>query len=381
MKSLINLRAMGRNLTKIKSIAGSQNIIAMVKANAYGHGLVPVTQFLETQGVNFFGVATLEEGECLRKAGIKSEILLMSGAGLELSPERVLKAQLTPLVSSLQELESLENLGQKIKIHVDLDTGLSRGGFPISELNQVIAWLTQTRSQLEFEGLSTHFANAETPDCAFSQIQITRFKKALADFETAGLKPKMVHVSKSSAIGHSIGLEGSHVFFRPGIALYGACENFEPVMSLKAPVTLIKTLPIGSTVGYDQTWQAQKETQVALIRAGYGDGYSRGFSNRGYALFQGKRIPIIGRVSMDLITLDMTGFDIKVGDWVTLMGRDGPEEITVQELAHACNTIPYEILTRVAERVKRVHAEPAGYSPLIEYVKSLFSRNLCFHKR
>ncbi|MEI6791508.1 MAG: alanine racemase [Myxococcaceae bacterium] len=345
MKALINLGALGRNLAKLRKIAGSENMIAMVKANAYGHGLVPVAQFLETQGVKYFGVATIEEGEYLRKAGIKSAILLMSGAGLELAPERVLKADLTPLVSSIQELDALEKLNKEINIHIDLDTGMSRGGFPVSQTQQIIDWFAQTNRCVKLEGLSTHFANAETPDCAFSQIQIARF-------ETAGLESKIIHMAKSSAICNHIGV-GAELFHRPGIALYGAYGDFEPVMSLKAPITLVKTISTGATVGYNQTWQASRETQIALIRAGYGDGYPRELSNSGHALFQGKRVPIIGRVSMDLITLDMTGFKAKTGDWVTLMGCDASEEITAQELAEACHTIPYEILTRVTERVLR----------------------------
>lgn len=345
MKALINLGALGRNLAKLRKIAGSENMIAMVKANAYGHGLVPVAQFLETQGVKYFGVATIEEGECLRKASIKSRILLMSGAGLELAPERVLKADLTPLVSSIQELDALEKLNKEINIHIDLDTGMSRGGFPVSQTQQIIDWFAQTNRCVKLEGLSTHFANAETPDCSFSQIQMAYFK-------AAGLKPKIIHLAKSSAICNHIGV-GPELFHRPGIALYGAYGDFEPVMSLKAPITLIKTIPIGATVGYNQTWQVSRETQIALIRAGYGDGYPRELSNCGHALFQGKKVPIIGRVSMDLMTLDITGFHAKTGDWVTLIGFEGLEEITAQELAEACRTIPYEILTRVTERVLR----------------------------
>lgn len=335
MKALINLGALQRNLAKIQRLAGTQNIIAMVKANAYGHGLVPVAKFLESQSVNCFGVATLEEGEALRNAGIQSKILLMSGARFWDRPERVLKARLTPLISSLLELEALEKLAQKIAIHVDLDTGMSRGGVPPAEVDHVIAWFSKKRC-VQLEGLSTHFANAETPDCEFSKIQLARFEQARAKFETAGLKPGMIHVAKSSAIVNHIGLPDAWV--RPGIALYGGCNGFEPVLSLQAPITLIKTLESGTTIGYDQTWTASKRTKIALLRAGYGDGVPRMLSNTG---------PILGRVSMDLMTVDITGQDAKVGDWVPLM--------SIVEMAKACNTISYEIMTRLTERVERVY--------------------------
>lgn len=336
MKAFINLSALLRNLSKIQQLAGTKNIIAMVKANAYGHGIVPVSQFLESQGVSCFGVATIEEGESLRTAGIQTKILLMSGAGLCQAPERVLKAQLTPLISSIAEFEALNNLGQNIPVHVDIDTGMSRGGFQVAQVDSAIKWLTHEKRYIQVEGLSTHFANAETPDCVFSKIQLAEFEKARAKLETTGFKPSMIHVAKSSAIVNHINLPNSWV--RPGIALYGGCEAFEPVMSLKAPITLIKILKTGDTVGYDQTWRAEKETKIALIRAGYGDGISRQLSNTGN---------ILGRVSMDLIALDITGTQLQTRDWVEL--------ISIQEMAQVCDTISYEILTRVAERVERVY--------------------------
>lgn len=336
MKAFIDLHALSHNLSKIRKLADTKNIIAMVKANAYGHGLIPITHFLESQGVSCFGVATIQEGESLRASGIKSKILLMSGAGLCEAPECVLKARLTPLISSIEELEALNKLRQKIAIHIDLDTGLSRGGFPISEVDQIIAWFTQKKHVLLFEGLSTHFANAETPECPFSKIQLAKFEAARVQFEAAGLKPKMIHVAKSSAIVNGIGLQNSWV--RPGIALYGGCEGFKPVMSLKAPITLVKMVKIGDTVGYNQTWRASKSTKMALVRAGYGDGFPRELSNTGQ---------ILGRVSMDLMVLDVTGLEVKTGDLIPLM--------SIREMAQVCHTIPYEILTRVAERVEKIY--------------------------
>lgn len=338
MKAFIDLSALLHNLSKIQQLAASKNIIAMVKANAYGHGLVPVARFLESQGVNCFGVAMIEEGESLRAAGIQSKILLMSGAGLCESPERIFKAQLTPLISSIAELEALNELNKEIAVHIDLDTGMSRGGFTVSQVDSVIKWFAEKKRNLQFEGLSTHFANAETPDCAFSKTQLEAFEKARTCFEAAGFKPSMIHVAKSSAIVNGIGISIENSWVRPGIALYGGCEGFEPVMSLKAPVTLVKILKTGDTVGYDRTWRAPKETRIALIRAGYGDGIPRELSNTGQ---------IVGRVSMDLLTLDMTGTQVQVGDWMMLM--------SIQEMAQICDTISYEILTRITERVERVY--------------------------
>ncbi|MES2503305.1 MAG: alanine racemase [Myxococcota bacterium] len=354
MKALIDLNALGRNLARIRELSGGASLVAMVKANAYGHGLVPVTRFLESKGVSIFGVARLEEGEVLRQAGISSQILLMAGAGAFLNAKRLLNANVTPVVSSFEELEALEGLGLVWPVHIDIDTGMSRAGFSMAEIPALIQWFKLKRFA-QIDGLITHFANAESAQCEFTAKQLAEFEHAVKQFESAGLKAKVLHVAKSTAIVNSVtpSLTGYECWVRPGIALYGGCEGFEPVMSWQAPVTLVKNLEPGMTVGYNQTWKAQRETKVALLRAGYGDGYPRSLSSQGSVLIGGKRAPVIGRVSMDVITVDVTDVDCQVGDRAVLLGQDGLGKITAQELAETCGTISYEIFTRLAERVER----------------------------
>lgn len=344
MRALIDLSALKRNLNRVYETVSSRQIIAMVKADAYGHGLVPVTQYLASQGVGCFGVATLEEAEALRAGGIEEKILLMSGAGLAAFPERVFQARVTPLVSSLRELEALAGIHQPIEVHLDFDTGMSRGGFRVSQIQAVIDWLENTRHGLSVEGLCTHLASAESKDCVFSKHQIEQFDQVRETFEQAFIRPPMIHIAKSSAIVNGFARAGEWV--RPGIALYGGCEGFEPVMSLEAPVTLIKKLKKGDSVGYDQTWVAKRETKMALVRVGYADGYPRALSNCSSVRVGGEQVPVIGRVSMDLITLDITGVAVSEGDWV---------QFSIQDMARDSGAISYEILTGISGRVQREH--------------------------
>ncbi len=336
MKATINAPILRSNYERILSSAPGCTPVAMIKANAYGHGLLSVARFFETLGVTKLGVATIEEGETLRDARIKAQILLMPGAGLILDVDRIWDLKLTPLISSVDELQALQAFKKPFAVHIHIDTGMSRAGFLWSDISYLIdAWKNE-KHQLIFEGLSTHFSDAETP------LQIQRFETVLNKFQEAGLTPKVVHTSKSTAIlgGFVTRYPGIETWVRPGIALY------DSVMTLQAPITLLKTIPKGTGVGYDKTWIAKRDTRIALVRAGYGDGIPRALSNCGYVVIHGQKAPIIGRVSMDLITVDVTDLECKVGDEVSLM--------TPKEIAEMAGTIDYEILTGISERVHRL---------------------------
>ncbi|MBL4818285.1 MAG: alanine racemase [Deltaproteobacteria bacterium] len=361
MKAFVNLKALLSNLERVKNLAKGFQTVCMIKANAYGHGAIKIAQTLEANGVNLFGVATINSAEALRQAGIKSRILLMAGAGLALPEQanRAINANLTPLVSSLKEFEALCQLNKSIKIHIDIDTGLSRGGFLLSQIEKLItAWKSREHS-LELEGICTHFSDPTNPDAQATQDQISSFLKAVGQFAEADLKPKVIHTTNSKALVNHLlpTLPGIETWIRPGIALYGALSGFEPIMSLKAPITLLKEIPAGTGVGYFQTWIASRDTKLAIIRAGYGDGYPGILSNKAHVLAHGKKTPIVGRISMDLTMLDVTDIECQVGDWVTLLGREGSEEIRAEDLAKLMQATPNELLTGITSQVERVYVD------------------------
>ncbi len=336
MKALINAHIFRSNYDRILQLAPGCGLVVMIKANAYGHGFLAVARFFEELGVDKFGVATIEEAEALRGAGIKAQILLMSGAGLSWTAERIVNANITPMISSIAEFEALCRLEKTAAVHIDVDTGMSRGGCLWTQVADLIAAWNRVEHKLTLEGLSTHFSDAETP------LQIQRFESSLQEFQEAGLTPKVIHTAKSSAIlsGHVTRYPGIETWVRPGIALY------DSVMSLTAPVTLLKTIRVGTGVGYDKTWTAKRDTRLAVVRGGYADGILRALSNQGYAWVNGSKAPMIGRVSMDLITLDVTDVDCKVGDDITFM--------SIPEIAEMCGTIDYEVMTGISERVQRL---------------------------
>lgn len=345
-KAIIDLKALGDNLRAIKKLAPGAGVVTMVKANAYGHGIVAVSQYFISQGVETLGVATLEEAILLRENGITSTILLMSGAGFSKRAELVVKYHITPLVSSKEEILALAKYGP-VEIHLDIDTGLGRGGFSVVD-NSLIVILKQ--NPIKVGGIATHFANAESDDCAYSKIQLERFSTILRYFDKQGISYPLIHIAKSSAILHH--LSGSEIYpskrlwIRPGIALY------DTVLTWQAPITLRKRIPAGSAVGYNNTWIARRETEIALLRVGYGDGYSRLLSNRAHVLIAGQRAPVVGNVSMDLTAIDVTDIHGEA-EFATLIGQDGDEKITSSDLATLSQTIPYEILTSISPRVMR----------------------------
>ncbi len=386
----IELKTLLQNLSFIQNQSSDTEIVAMVKANAYGHGITKISQVLQEKGVKHFGVATIEEGLTLRQASITGTILLMGGSGFTQNIDAVLSAELTPLISSLEELQILKATAQKtkwqkpIQVHLDLDTGMSRSGIliddnPESTLKAIVDCLKKNTNIINLCGLSTHFANAEINNCAYSDLQLKRFLKALHYLDNAGFHQTILHVSKSSAIltnlGHSDVVlsktQRQHsIWVRPGIALYGVnplsganqLPGLAPILSWRAPVTVRKAILKGTHVGYNNTWTAKRDTEIAILRVGYGDGFSRQLSNRGHVLIQGQKAPIVGRVSMDLTAIDVTQITKKLGNescsigtMATLIGTDGGESISAQDLSELCHTIPYEILTNISARVARLY--------------------------
>lgn len=366
--SAANLR---HNLQGIRNAVGGKNIIAMVKANAYGHGAKEISRVLEGSGVSAFGVVSIGEAQQLRSAGITSDILIVNYMP-PFAVDEALKIDATITIRDQKVLETVNTAAKKqhkrAKVQVHIDTGMHREGVWPPEAGVDLVLLTQQYPDVELDGIYTHFATADEADLTFAHQQLAIFNQCLDRVEQRGIKlPKYIHAANSGAV---LQLPETHrsddrfTAVRPGIVLYGlsAGEGFpypftpKPVLSLKAELISTKDIPTGDSVGYGRTWVAADNSRIGLITVGYADGFDRRNSNAGHVLIGGHRIPVIGRVSMDQTILDLTQYpDIQLGDEVVIVGRQGDEEIRLEDWAKATRTIVNDVVTRFnAERLPRV---------------------------
>jgi alanine racemase len=362
---VIDLDALRWNFRQIKDKIGPRvKVLAMVKANAYGHGAPIVAKTLADEGGDAFGVATVEEGIELRRAGISRPILVVAGA----YPTQValfFKNRLTPVLHDTQTLKTFEaalkNRGETLNFHLEVDTGMGRTGFMAVDFDFWLAELRKLKA-LRLEGVFSHFANAESSNEEFSENQHRTFLSIIERLRDAGISPPELHMAKSAAL---ITLPGSHwTMVRPGLALYGLYPSphlshdiaLKPVLSWQTRILQLKRVPKGFSLGYGRTFITARESLIATLPVGYADGYHRLFSNRAAALVRGARAPVVGRVSMDLTMLDVTAIaKVQQGDEVVLLGRQGEAEITADEMAAWADTISYEILTSIGARVPRIY--------------------------
>jgi alanine racemase len=365
----INLAALRHNFSVIKQRAPKDcGILAVVKADAYGHGFMDVALELESLGVTAYAVAFLAEGIQLRKSGIDRPILLLGGIypGQE---RKCVGFNLSTAVFSLEQAQALNEaagkLYRKAKIHLKIDTGMGRLGIPYGEAEAFFAALREL-PHLELEGIFSHFASADELDDAgreYTQKQVDYFRAALAAARSAGFSPHYVHIANSAA---ALALDLSFCnLIRPGITLYGVLPSpdfhgmvaLEPVMRLKSVVAMLKWVEPGTSISYGRHYIAGERRQIASVPIGYADGYCRSLTNRGEALVRGKRARVAGTVCMDWIMLDVTGIaGVAVGDEVTLLGPDPLGDcISAEELAQAAGTIPYEIFCGISKRVPRIY--------------------------
>lgn len=366
----INLGNLIDNYNAVKSrLPADCGVMAMVKADAYGHGAVEVSKRLSEAGVTALGVATVEEGMELRESGISTPIVVMGGLmgmGSKAS-EMIIKLELIPVVHSIDGIKDLDSaassFGKVIGIHLKIDSGMSRLGLLPSGLDGLLGALERCRN-LKLEGVMTHFSDAEDEEYTSYQMQV--FEDAVRRIENRVGKVGLWHVANSAAVIEAKYIHrrnGSKIWVRPGLMLYGAYPStryeklvqLKPVMSLKSRIALVKTLPEGTKVSYACTFETKRRTKAAIIPIGYADGYPWSLSNKGVILVSGQRAPIIGRVTMDMIIADITDTDGRVGDEVILMGQQGDEKITVEEIATLSGTISYEIFCRVSKRMPRVY--------------------------
>jgi alanine racemase len=362
---LIDHEALRWNLQQIRDKVGAKiKILSMVKANAYGHGAVAVAQTLASAGSDAFGVATLEEGVELRQGGIRAPILILAGAYEDQLTEFLTHA-LTPVAHELTRLKQLENSvrsrGTTLPVHLKIDTGMGRLGLPAAESEH---WLPEVKrlAALQIAGVFSHFSQAESVDGDYTRRQLATFKIVLQHLRAQQIAPPLVHFANSAA---TITLPPAYFdMVRPGIMLYGVYPSsamasqitLKPVLVWKTKILQLKKVPADASISYGQTFVTKRESLIATLPVGYADGYQRLLSNRGEVLVGGQRAPVVGRVCMDLTMIDVTDIrNIKQGDEVVLLGRQGTAQISADEIAAWANTISYEILTSISARVPRIH--------------------------
>lgn len=372
----VDLDALEWNIGRVRDLVpDGVRILLVVKADAYGHGAVRISQQAVDFGVDMLGVATLDEGRELRSAGIELPILILSPVLREELYE-VLENDLAVSASSVEfamaaSAEAVRR-GTMCRMHVEVDTGMGRAGLPLISAVEAITRMT-SMDGLDLEGIFTHFPASDV-DSDFTGDQIDSFIGILDKLSDAGITFEYVHTANSAAI---INFPAAHFnMIRPGLLVYGHSPSImlrdrvdvRPVMSFRSRLLLVREVPAGSSVSYGRTYIAPSDMNIGVIAAGYGHGMSHRLSNRGKVLFRGARVPIIGRVTMDMTMIDLSGFDDPAsGEEVVIFGRQGAEELSVDDVAGWDGSLNYEVLCRISKRVVRIYMK----SGRIESLKSL----------
>lgn len=362
----IDLDAVVFNMESMrKRIAPGTGMIGVVKTDGYGHGAVPIVKVMAPY-VQGYAVATIDEALILRRHGIEKPILIL-GVTHQSRYEELISSQIRPAVFTMEQAVPLSELavrmGRKAKIHLVLDTGMSRIGMSPDEEGVELAAAIGALPGIEIEGMFTHFARADEADKRCAELQLEKYLRFADMLKQRGMEIPVKHCSNSAGI---IDLPQSNLdAVRAGISIYGMYPSDEvdkaqvplkPVLSLKSFITYVKTVDPGCEISYGGTFRAVKQMRVATIPVGYGDGYPRGLSNRGYVLIHGKKAPILGRICMDQFMADVTEIpEAEVDSEVTLIGRDAGEQITVEELAALCGGFHYELVCDLGKRVPRVY--------------------------
>ena len=361
----VNLQKLRENYFKLQAYTRSE-MMPMVKADAYGHGLIPIVKTLQACGVKRFGVALLQEA--LEIKAVFPELTVMVIGATELDQtDTLVKEEIIPSIFQLSQAQTLSEAAVKqnrtARLHIKIDTGMNRIGFQERDFADIMK--IAALPDLFIEGIFTHLATSDQRDLSFAKEQLNRFQSLYDKLKKAGLTIPIRHAANSAAI---IQFPESHFeLVRPGIGLYGLTPSsqiggnvgLEPVMSWKAKVSHVKSIKTGETVSYGRTFQAAYPTRVATIPVGYADGLRRALSNQGEMLIQGRRSTMIGRVCMDQTMLDVTKIPgVQVGDVVTILGKDGYDQITAPEMAEWIGTISYEVVCGISKRVPRVYLGP-----------------------
>jgi len=361
----IDLTAISRNILEIKKYLRSDtDIMAVVKANAYGHGITEVAKKSIESNVKILGVAMLDEAELLRKNGIRSEILVMGNALQRESP-RIVNLDISQVVSNIEIVRSLSKEARiqkkNAKIHIKIDTGMGRVGIGYIEAVKFIKKIIKLQN-IEIQGLMTHFSTADEPDgLDYAYRQLNRFTSVINALKEIGLEIKWRHAANSAGIAL---IHESHLnLVRPGLLIYGItptpspCKIFlTPALTLKARLTQIKRIGVGESISYGRTFITQRKSKVGIVPLGYGDGFSRKHSNQGKVIVDNRYAPIIGRICMDQFVVDLTDIpNARLGEEVVLIGKQSGIEITVWDLAKVMETVPHEVLSVLNSRIPRYY--------------------------
>ena len=360
----VDLDALAANVRELVRVAGGSQVMAVVKADAYGHGAVPVARTAVEAGARWLAVACLEEGLKLRQGGLKVPILVLG----YLPPEEAraaVEADISCCVFGDETARALAQAavrcGRRARVHVKVDTGMGRLGVRPEDAVGFVRWLKGIPA-LEVEGIFTHLATADEEDLSFARAQLDAFASVLAALEREQVHVPYRHAANSAALLRLPAARYNLV--RPGLAMYGVypapgletVARLRPVLAWKTRVAQVKVMRPGETVGYGRTWRAVGNEVVITLPVGYADGYRRALSGRAEVLVRGRRARVAGRVSMDQLTVALpAGAEVTPGEEVVLLGRQGEEEISATELARAADTIPYEILVGIGRRVVRVY--------------------------
>lgn len=353
------LDAIGHNLRVVRDAVRGRKVLAVVKADAYGHGVVPVARRLQADGVDGFGVALAEEGIELREAGIDRAILVLNGVSGGAHRD-IIAAGLTPVLYEISEARAFHEVSddRHIDVHLKVDTGMGRLGVPLGELDDFLRALRECPS-IRIVGLMTHFSTADS-DPDYVAEQMAGFARARGLVRRFGHEPSVLHAANSAALFRHP--ETRFDWVRPGLALYGYPGSdtidapLRPAMRWRTEIIRLRTLQAGESVGYGRSFRAPSETRVATLPVGYGDGLLRSASNRGRVLIRGTSCPIVGNIAMDLTTVDVSGVPgAAIGDEALLLGEQSGITLDARDLAAAARTIPYEVLTNVSRRVPRVY--------------------------
>jgi alanine racemase len=356
-----NFRAIVEHLRRGRPV-GTPGVVAVVKANAYGHGAAQVARALEDAGADLLACADIEEGAALRAAGVRAEILVFGALSVS-DLDGVFDCRLTPTISSPGAAKAVAAAAarhrQRLHYHLKIDTGMNRLGFRFDNLRRTLPEVLASE-HLELDAVFTHFATADDPVSTLFDEQRHRFQRVLAGLPALGVHPRYRHAANSAAV-----VRDPRVWFdrvRPGLLLYGIVPPpltstiaLTPVMTLASRVTAVKGLRAGEVTGYGARFTAPRPTTIAIVPAGYADGLDLRLAGRGVVLIRGRRAPIVGSVCMDMTMIDVTGTDVAPGDEVVIVGQQGEESIGVREIAAAIGTNPYELLCRVGSRIQRIY--------------------------
>ena len=360
----VNLENLKYNLEQIRKHTQNRPLMAVVKSNAYGHGMLRVAQLYETLGVNCLGVAMLEEGIILRESGISLPIVVFGGVLAKQIPE-FLNWNLEFFIPSMNVLRETEKIcksfDQQAIVHLKLDSGMGRVGTIAEESEGFIEEAVLSR-YMTVKGVCSHLACSDDPEDPFTLEQVDRFLTALSVFERLDAPMPLRHLANSGGVLY---FPQSHLdLIRPGILLYGVYPDsssphvldVRPVLQLKSKVSFHKSIPKGFSVSYGSTWTSDDCTEISTVPLGYGDGFRRCLSNQGEVLIRGKRRAIVGRVCMDQFMVNSKDETIEEGDQVVLIGEQNGHSITVEEMSVWAETIPYEILTNLNDRIPRIYS-------------------------